>query len=50
MDMANFIDTALNFLKSRKEKSIMDSFIQFKDVQQSIAVTQGKSLTLDIFR
>lgn len=48
IDMSNFIDVSLNFLRSRKENG--EPFIPFRDVQKSISITQKKTLTLKMFK
>lgn len=48
IDMVSFIDTTINFLKTRKGAGI--GFIPFREIQNSVAITQHKTLTLQAFR
>jgi hypothetical protein len=48
LEMGRLIDCTLNFLKTRKDKS--ENYIMFRDIQQSIASSQAKTLTLNMFK
>lgn len=50
MNAANYLDHALNFLKSRQGNDDQSHFIMLKDIQKSIMHMHGKSFTVSQFR